>query len=379
MSVHDRTPRDPVLDELFNEPWRFEFPQAMRVLLRNSEHGNTALPEDRRYDVAREPVRIGAHQSLGFPASDIQALQARTDPVTGADQRAGMLINFLGLTGPSGVLPVVYTEFMMGWVPDKEDLRVPVDAVDFFDIFNHRMAMLFYYAWEKYRFPVVRERRPDHDFFNQMLLSLAGLGTEYLQHRHFTSDAFFAKYASLLAIQPRSASALETILASDFNVPIEVKQFQGAWYPLDENSTTRFPDFDSDSERLGYGVVVSEEYWTQEFGIRICIGPLDMKDYKRFMPEGPGLERIREICRFYSRDEMAFDVQLILMRSQVPATRLSGGAASDDNDSNDSQLGWTTWARSIDEDPEDYPEAKPSWTMSVPFADDVRDVVIRLS
>ncbi len=377
---------DPVLEQLFEEPWRFEFPQAMRVLLRNSEHGEQVRPEDRRYDDAREPVRIGANQSLGFPASDIQSIDraaavGQTGTASTSVERARMKINFLGLTGPSGVLPIPYTEYLLGGADPTGKMRVPADLVDFFDIFNHRMAMLFYYGWEKYRFPVMRERCvepagdqassgavPSHDFFGQMLLSLVGLGTDYLQGRQSTPDAFFAKYAGLLAIQPRSACALEAILGDDLQVPVEVKQFQGGWYPLAQNSKTCFSDIESDSDRLGHGVVVSEEYWSQEFMVRITIGPLDLPNYRRFLRGGSGLKRLEEICRFYSRDEVVFELQLILLKDQVPGARLSGAATEN---SDDSQLGWTTWARSVNEDGND--------AMAVPFLRDVDDVVIRLT
>jgi type VI secretion system protein ImpH len=327
---------DPVLRELLREPWRFEFPQAMRVLLRNSDHGNTMLAADRRYDVVKEPVRIGVHQSLAFPASDVQSL------TPGVDGKAEMSINFLGLTGPSGVLPLHYTEFLMDRARDGDH-----SPAEFLDIFNHRMAMLFYYAWEKYRFSIARERRPDHDMFRQILLSLAGLGTEHLQRRQFTSDEFFAKYASILAIQQRSASSLETILTDYFNVPVDIQQFAGDWYLLEDDSTTRFRDDDSESERLGYGVVVGDEYWSQEFMARVRIGPLDLSTFKRFLRGGPDLLRIEEICRFFSRGELNFEIQLVLLKDEIPETRLSVDEGPDD-----SRLGWTTWAKSqpVDED-----------------------------
>jgi type VI secretion system protein ImpH len=345
---------DPALEELLNEPWRFEFPQAVRVLLRNSEHGKTTLSADRRFDVAQEPVRIGAHQSLGFPASDIQSLVLQpiieTDPV----QRWKMLLNSFGLTGPSGVLPLAYTEFLI----DRAGKRDSCPA-EFLDIFNHRMAMLFYYAWEKYRFPVVRETRPAHDLFARILFSLVGLGTEHLrskQRGEITPDEFFEKYAAILAVQPRSACSLETILADYFEVPVEVQQFAGNWYQLDENSTTCFREDSAESERLGYGVVVSNEYWSQEFMVRVRVGPLDLATYSRFLPGGQNLKILEEICRFFSRDELVFELQLVLRGDQVPEARLSveEGPA-------DSRLGWTTWAK------------------SAPFEKDAESVVMRLS
>ena len=167
--VNEANLLDPALPELMEEPWRFEFHQAVRVLLRNSEHGRNAQAEgsgaiERRYHQKGEPVHIGAHQSLGFPASDIQALTLLPDD----SGKLEMLVNCFGLTGPSGVLPLAYTEFLI----DREVKRDAGPAA-FLDIFNHRLAMLFHYAWEKYRFQVIQESRPDHDFFSRILLSLA--------------------------------------------------------------------------------------------------------------------------------------------------------------------------------------------------------------
>ncbi len=336
---------DKAFDNLRGRPWEFEFPQAMRLLLRHSEHGTTGGPDDRRFDVEREPVRIGVHQSLGFPASDIQELSDIP-----ASERRKMLINFLGLTGPTGVLPQYYTEFLQ----DRNDAKDEAPA-EFLDLFNHRMAMLFYYAWEKYRFPVTFERRPEHDFFRQILYSLVGLGTEHLRRKENPlPDDFFAEYAALLAIQPRSASALRAILCDFFKVPVEVVQFAGTWYPLDDDCVTRFRDENSDSQRIGHGVVVSEDYWTQESMVRLRFGPLDLASYRRFLGAGPDFMKLREICRFFSRDEMVFELQLILRKDQVPDTALAGDSAED------AQLGWTTWAK------------------SEPFQKHADDVVIRL-
>ena len=67
--------------------------------------------------------------------------------------RAEMIVTFLGLTGPSGVLPRHYTELLIERVRDKDySLR------DFLDLFNHRLISLFYRAWEKYRLPIGYER-----------------------------------------------------------------------------------------------------------------------------------------------------------------------------------------------------------------------------
>ena len=45
-------------------------------------------------------------------------------------------------------------------------------------------------------------------------------------------DEAFIFYSGLLALQPRSAVALEAVLADYFDVPVEVEQFVGAWRSL---------------------------------------------------------------------------------------------------------------------------------------------------
>ena len=95
-----------------------------------------------------EVVRFGANPILHFPASAIH-VPARASRTA----RPAMTVNFMGLTGPLGVLPHYVTELIAG------RLRAATRALlDFFDIFNHRMISLFYQAWEKYRFTVAYER-----------------------------------------------------------------------------------------------------------------------------------------------------------------------------------------------------------------------------
>ena len=95
-----------------------------------------------------------------------------------------MVVSFLGLTGPSGVLPRHYTELMLNRIRDKDySLR------DFLDLFNHRLISLFYRAWEKSRLPLGYERSrfddPDRepDLATWALYCLVGLGTEGLRGR----------------------------------------------------------------------------------------------------------------------------------------------------------------------------------------------------
>ncbi len=325
---------DSVAARLEREPFCFEFFQAVRLLGRLL---SGRQPVGRFYHPSTEVVRFSAHATLTFPASEIQSLAAR------AEAPPLMTVNFMGLTGPMGVLPLYYTELVM------ERLRARDTTLrDFLDIFNHRGISLFYQAWEKYRFPIAYERG-EADRFSRILMSAVGLGTPGLERRQQVADESLLFYGGLAAQQPRSAIALQQLLSDYFDVPVEVEQFVGAWYRLDTRTQTRMQDTQDLSEQLGGGAVIGDEVWDPQSRVRVKVGPLAMDRYLDFLPSGTAYAPLRDITRFYSGDEVDFEVQLILKREAVPACEL--GAEGE----NAPRLGWVTWVKSVPmlEDPSD--------------------------
>jgi type VI secretion system protein ImpH len=328
-------------ERLRKEPCLFEFFQAVRLLERfhpdKVEVGKFAPP-------AEEVAHFQANSTLIFPASEIQAL---TWPEKGP---AEMKVNFMGLTGPEGVLPAPYTVFL------AERTRAGDSAaVDFFDVFNHRIISLFYQAWEKYRFWIAYERG-ERDQFSHHLLDLIGLGTAGLQDRQAVPDDALLYYSGLLSQHPRSAVALEQILSDYFDVPVEVEQFAGGWYSLDATDQCSFQSSDGFSEQLGVGAVVGDEVWDQSARVRIKIGPLPLDQYVEFLPTGSAFEPLRVLTRFFSNDEVDFEAQLILKRDEVPRCGLGAEEQSPP------MLGWTTWGRSKEMNRDVADTILPLWT-----------------
>ena len=317
---------DKIRNRLGEEPFCFEFFQAVRLLAKllpaRQEVGRFNPPES-------ELAHFSAHATVSFPASEIQSLSLPEDgqPV--------MTVNFMGLTGPLGVLPLYYTELVMERLRSRDTtLR------DFLDIFNHRSISLFYQAWEKYRFPIAYEHgRSGH--FVEMLQSMVGLGMPALANRQAVGDESLLFYTGLLAQQPRSAIALERILADYFEVPVEVEQFVGAWCSLDRDTQTRFEDSEGFSTQLGWGAVVGDEVWDLQSRVRIKLGPLPLKRYLEFLPAGSAYAPLRALTRFFSGGDLDFEVQLILEREEVPSCVL--GAEGEQAP----RLGWATWVKSV--------------------------------
>jgi len=316
------------------EPFRFHFFQAVRLLERMAPEREAV---GRFVPLANEVVRFSAHQSTSFPASEIQALSFPED------NAARMTVNFMGLSGPMGLLTPYYTEYIIERMRRKDfALR------DFLDIFNHRTVSLFYQGWKKYRSGITHEEAGVNPLSNQ-LLALVGLGIPGLQERQAVKDETFVYYAGLFAQHPRSAIALEQILSDYFGVDVEVQQFAGAWYKLDRISQSSLDDGGKSTEQLGFGAVLGDEVWDQQSVVRIRLGPLSISQYLDFLPTGTAWEPLRSLVRFYFNDQLDFEVQLVLRRDETPRCEL--GSPGEDAP----RLGWTTWAKTNDmqRDPEE--------------------------
>jgi type VI secretion system protein ImpH len=344
-----------VTEHLFAEGYAFDFFQAVRLLARVDPRrrpvGAAAAPRD-------EIVRFRAHLSLNFPPSPVYEIQQRPDapPL--------MTVTFIGLTGPSGILPRHYTEMLIRLdrevrTAERYTLRA------WLDLFNHRMVSLFYRAWEKYRFFLFQERgdhfTKDPDTFTQALYSLIGLGLPPLRERlhvaHLVTvdeqprqqmlsaidDLALLYYGGLLAQRPRSAVGLRALLTDYFGLPIEVRQFHGRWLKLEADSLARLGEANCD---MGLNLVAGERVWDVQGMIRLRVGPLRREQFDAYLPDQtPTPERkafflLCHLTRLYVGPELDFDVQLILRAADVPACQFKddGGLGA--------RLGWNTWLSS---------------------------------
>lgn len=329
---------------LTDQPWDFEFFQAVRLLERLVEE---AKPVGRFHSPGEEAARFTVAPSLDFPPAQIRALETRRRDDAGEETLPAkpprMVISFLGLTGPLGMMPTHYTELI------RERLRAGDTAMrDFLDLFNHRLASLFYRAWETYRIGVAYERG-EGDRFTGYLMDLVGLGTPGLQNRLAIPDEAAVYYAGLLGQFPRSGGALECLLGEYFDAPIEVIPFSGAWRSLDPDAQTKFRPRPTDSESLGVGTVVGDEIWDQQSVVRVRFGPLPLEQYLDFLPDGTANAPLRSLLRFYCGEDLDVEVQLVLRREETPRTGLGM------DDQIEPQLGWVSWmfSKPLDRDPDE--------------------------
>lgn len=323
MEAADVTPLGAVAEALREDAPSFTFFQAVRLLERLQPE---RAPVGGFGDPAGEVVRFKAHTSMAFPPSEIREIKL------GHDDPARMVVNFMGLTGPSGALPLHYTQLVM------ERTRARDTALrDFLDLFHHRIVSLFYRAWARYRSAPATGDEDRDDRTRHHLLDLIGLGTPGLSDRlELPVDPLLA-YTGLLGSQARSAIALESLLSDYFDVPVGVEQFVGGWYPLDLPTQCALGDDWCESTQLGLGAVVGDEVWDQQARVRIRLGPLSRPQYDEFLPGAPGHAALRGLVKFFAGDQFDFEIQLVLAREAVPGCVLGDPAVPAPT------LGWCSW------------------------------------
>jgi len=313
---------EPLRSEIEDDPRSFGFFQAVRLLEalqpERTAVGEDANPED-------EAVRFSVHPSIGFPPSEIEdvAFPEEGPPV--------MTVNFFGVVGPQGTLPLDYTTLV-----EERVLSRDTTLRDFLDLFHHRVISLFYKAWLKHRFLVQRERG-DEDVVSTHLLDLLGFGLPAQRGIPDLDPLSVAGYAAFLSAQPRSAQGLRQVLEDYFQVPAAVEQFVGNWYRLRTQDQCEGGDETRMSSVLGMGALPGDEVWDSQGGVRIRLGPLDRAAYESFLPDGEAYDALVTLLRYFSHDEHTFEVQLVLDEAEVPGLHLGADEAR--------QLGWTTWLR----------------------------------
>ena len=346
---------------LFDEPYLFNFLQAVRIL--------TFVERKRGSTVRRlEPIRFRANPTLTFPPSQINSIERPTE----AGRPVNVTINFLGLTGPGGVLPLHYTEMLIQIrrqrrTPERDALR------DWFDLFNHRFIHLFFKSWEKYRFYIPFERaeydQQELDPFTKAIFSFVGMGTPTLRNRLRVAQWFpyeaavdefeaieygkeevlakvddfsLAHYSGLLAQRNRPAIGLQRILSDFYSLPVQLKQFQGQWIKFETADRSQL-GVEGTCGTLGLDVVLGERMWDVQSKVRIRLGPLNYEQFVEFLPDRTPIPQRKaffllvHLLRLYIGPALDFDVQLILQAKSVPVCQISSQASLG------ARLGWNTW------------------------------------
>ena len=365
-----------LLTRLRENPWDFDFFQAVHLLCRFQQD---VVEPGLGGPLGRESVRFAARNSLTFPASQIQEIREARKPLP--SDRADwpglpspeMEVNFIGLQGPSGVLPNHYTLAILDLEkqkdnPERDSLK------SWLNLFNHRLVSLFYRTWSKYRpsnlmVTGINLRPGGFDPFTEANLAIIGLGQLPLRSRigrlpeHWTrdlpeealgelevqragsapfhpfDDRFLILHGGGLARQVRTAESLRALLADYLRCPVEVEQFAPRILRLPEEAQTRLSlpspgDPEEPAGFLGQGALCGRSVVDAQNHFRLRIGPVDGPLFNQFLSAArhaghsvasPLLRALMDLVRLHVRGGLDFEVKVLVPGGAVPDPVLEAG------------------------------------------------------
>lgn len=323
MAGEHRTTLDAVaqtITELDERIGSFDFVAAVRQI-------ECAYPDKPRVGeagrVRDEALRLSQHVSLGFQGKALHKLERAAGS---HDYR--LYVNFLGLLGSNGPMPLHYTEYA--------DQRARHDAdptfKEFLDLFNHRLLSLFYRATVQSD-PAISFDRPDNNPYADVLGALCGLMPEASANRDSIADTAKRHYPGWLTSSAKSPDGIVSILSDFFKLPVEVREWVGAWLPLPEKSIARLGSGDA-AIQLGRAAYIGKRVWSIRHKFQIVLGPLDWETFSSFKPGGSRAKALHDLVRNYVGDEWDWDLELVLREGERHAMALNRR----------SSLGFDSWA-----------------------------------
>jgi type VI secretion system protein ImpH len=317
MDTAVRPDRPDLIDDLVAHGHRYDFFQAMLIL--EAVAAGTPGPGGAG-PLREERLRFRSDVSLGFPATDIASLRRR-------DAQGGLelTLTFLGLCGSSTPLPGYFVEPVVRGADGGGAMR------DFLAMFEHRLYSLYWRAWKKYRLDL----EPDAPLGRavRLLLHLAGVAPpgsgSALNARRV------ATHAGLLGTPRRTAAGLRGLVAGYFGgLPVQVVEGVLRRVLVRERPRLLGGPGSAAGARLGRTAMVGDWMDDRTGMVRLRIGPLGLDTYVALLPGGAWSRALGELVRLYLPPTLHHQVQLELVRAEIPGCRL-GHALT--------RLGWLSW------------------------------------
>ena len=334
-------------DRLLKEFYRFSFFKAVDLL---ENLFPDKKPLGQTLEPGKEVVRFSAKPGFAFPPSDISKIEHEYD-----EMPVDMEVAFMGLIGPSGVLPDWYNELAMDMEEihrkakdnDKGEKKGKYSSVTaFFNIFHHRLISLFYLAWKKNQLSV-NYKLGEKDRISSYFLSLVGLGTPGLAKMlGLPEESLFCYYSGFLSRQVSSSVAIEATLKCFAGTSVHIQQFIDRIIPISTEDQTQIGQVNM---QLGVDAVCGSYVWENQTKFLVHLGPMGYNDFSRFLPSGNMLHPCFSLVKYMVGIEYEFEVSLTLKREEVPPCILGMDTPASP------LLGWSTWIKSPGVIHDDHP------------------------
>lgn len=214
-----------------------------------------AIPLGEGDNPKREAVILKAHISDSIPDHEIQSVEAeRVRPV--------LWMNLVSLGGRGGPLPEVYSDMV------KERMRFKDASFrDFLDLFNHRLASLWYRLRQKMLIGFVQKSAKNTPI-GAAGLCLSGVAHTRLIENTTLKPSFLVAAQGLLWPSHRSVEGLKTLLEDYFHHRVKIEPWRGGWNHIEDKEATRLG---GPWNVLGQNTILGKRSWNTTQGLRIHI------------------------------------------------------------------------------------------------------------
>ncbi len=275
-------------------------------------------------------MRFRSSLSLAFPVGDIESVK-----LSGLQPHV-VTVSFFGLGGPTGPLPVPFTEHVAAAARRRLTATARIRDTagrDFLDIFNHRLVASAMNLARLFR-PALQRGLPQDSNLARQCYALMGLGTPCTGAALGPGAAALLPLAALVNQRPLSAHAIERAVTAQFGIAARVVPFRGGWLrvPTEQRSVIGRR---GRNRRLGQDAMLGGRIWDQSAGIVLELGPMPLDEAERLFPGAPA-SRHRDLVAlldFLVEGAMAIELRLLVTKDSIGRTALSPT----------SRLGWNSW------------------------------------
>ncbi len=306
-------------EALKKHPEKYHIFQALRLI-------EAAYADKPRLGRSRRPrqdaVRLKQRIDMAFASSTV----ARFVPYNEETGEAGELAQYMfGLFGPNGPLPLHFTEYAYNRQHSFRDLTFKAFA----DMFHHRMLSLFYRAYASGEPTSSFDRKGEVDPFAQKVAAFAGLRGAAFANRDALPDLAKLRYAGRLAHGPRNEEGLVALISGFFGAPATLESFVGTWLELDKQDTWELGNPHKPA-KLGQSCSIGAKVWTRQAKFRFRVGPVGLAEYKRLLPGGESLKRLKAMVNNYMGEALMWDMNLVLKAGEAEPAILAGPMGDDE-------------------------------------------------
>ena len=286
----------------------------------------------REYNKNNRAIQFSVAGNLAFPNSDIESLQYIEED----EPYWQVTINFLGLIGPSGVLPPHYTELLLEQAHQKR-----FALKEFIDLLHQRIITFYYEVWIKTHFYFNFNAKNSFEQPNDIMDTLGGhVGlsvSKKLQSLNFT-EKFLLCHAGIFAKKRPTPSELRTLIEYYSKLHVEiVPYYKKKYYFLSSQASCLSSRAHingnncllSINTHLGDAINLYQNYF------KIIIYVKSFEQLNNLLPDKSFFKNICDITQRYVGIDYSFSIELSCNLSVIESCKLS--------DVTSGRLGWNSW------------------------------------